>query len=53
MAACCRDHRHRLTRLRAVFDMMEAQSGAAVAAADVDTRDPERHGAAFGERRVS
>ena len=59
IAACCRDYRYRFTQFKAVFDMMEAQSGAidapvvAVAAADVDRRDLERYKAAFEERCAS
>ena len=59
MAVCCREYRYRYTQFKAVFDMMEAQSGAigapmvAVAAGDVDTRNLERYRAAFEERCAS
>ena len=59
MAVCCREYRYRYTQFKAVFDMVEAQSGAigapvvAVAAADVDTRNLERYRAAFEERCAS
>ena len=56
IAACCRDWRYRYTQFKAVYDLMEAQSGSIaspvveVAAADVDTRGLESYRAAFEER---
>lgn len=59
MAACCRDFRYRYTQFKAVFDLMEAQSGSIGApaveaeAADVDTRGLESYRAAFEKRCAS
>ena len=53
---CCRDWRYRYTQFKAVYDLMEAQSGSVgapvveVDAADVDTRGLESYRAAFEER---